>query len=223
MKASWIWTVAIAMAIAAVAALLMTPRLTGSGTPLVLDDVVPESFAGWSLDKTVTPVLPRASDDEDSLTSRIYDQTVSRTYRNADGERLMLVIAYGRNQSDALQVHRPERCYASLGFDVSKPRRRTISVAGETLPVIGLETRREARHEPVTYWTRVGSDVPSSGLEQQWSRLRVGLQGRIPDGVLIRISSISRQPDEAFDKHGAFIQALIGAIEPAQRSFFLGE
>ncbi len=217
-----IWMVALTMLIAAVAALFMTPRGAAPGTNLDLEQIVPKAFGAWRLDETVRPILPRADDDEDSLANRLYDQTVSRTYLNADGERLMLVVAYGRSQSDALQVHRPERCYASFGFDISEPRYKTVSVAGDTLPVTLLETQRQTRHEPVTYWTRIGSDVPRSGLEQQWARLKFGLRGKVPDGVLVRVSTLSRQSDVAFEKQGAFITDLINAIDPAHRDFFVG-
>src|SRR5512139_2987092 len=76
---------------------------------------VPTAFAGWRLDPTTTPVVP-----DPTLQARldsVYDQTLARSYVNAAGERVMLTIAYGRDQSsEATAVHRPEFCYGAQGF-----------------------------------------------------------------------------------------------------------
>lgn len=49
---------------------------------------------------------------------KLYSQTLTRTYINNDGYRIMLSVAYGENQlsSDVTQVHRPEFCYVAQGF-----------------------------------------------------------------------------------------------------------
>jgi len=45
------------------------------------------------------------------LLDKLYSETLSRTYVNANGYRIMLSLAYGSDQRDSLQVHKPEVCY----------------------------------------------------------------------------------------------------------------
>ena len=51
-----------------------------------------------------------------ALLDRLYEQQLSRTYENAQGYRIMLSIAYGGNQRDELELHKPEVCYVAQGF-----------------------------------------------------------------------------------------------------------
>ncbi|MFP3942407.1 MAG: exosortase-associated protein EpsI, B-type [Alphaproteobacteria bacterium] len=222
-----IWLVAAMMALSVYGAYALAPDrlVAGAGTSPALEEMVPAQFGEWRVDDSFRPVLPREEDDEDddSLAARIYDRTLVRTYRNGDDERIMLVIAYGSDQSDALQVHMPEVCYASQGFAVSKSGRAVIETGETAFPVIRLTTRRGRRHEPVTYWMRVGDRVVTSVLSRQWAKLVYGLRGRIPDGVLVRVSSISTRPEHAFLTQERFVRELIRSVDPRHRDFLLGE
>ena len=219
-----VWLTAVTMGLSVVGAYVLTPgRFATAQRQVSLESMVPVALGRWRLDETVRPVLPREKNDDRSLAARIYDQTLVRTYRNDDNDRIMLVIAYGGNQSDALQLHLPEVCYASQGFSVERAGRTVIDIGGKTaLPVLRLETRRGRRYESVTYWTRVGDSVVLSRLSRQWAKLSFGLRGKIPDGALIRVSTISNRPERAFAMQEQFVRTLLRAVAPENRSFFLG-
>src|SRR5205085_349207 len=70
----------------------------------------------WHIDPEIVPVAP--APDVQAKLERLYGQVVNRAYVNAAGEMVMLTIAYGGDQSDALKVHRQENCYAAQGFDI---------------------------------------------------------------------------------------------------------
>lgn len=220
-----IWLTAAAMGLAVIGAHLLTPvSLPAAQTHISLEDMIPERVGTWRLDQSVRPVLPRKTEDERSLAARLYDQTLVRTYRNSDHDRVMLVVAYGRDQSDALQLHLPEVCYASQGFAVKRTGRAVIDLDGTAaVPVMRLRTRRGGRYEPVTYWTRVGDAVVLSRLSRQWAKLSYGLRGKIPDGVLIRVSTISKRPKRAFATQERFVRDLLQAVASEERPFFLGK
>lgn len=220
-----IWLTAAMMVLSVIGAYQLTPeRLAVGQRHLVLENMVPAVMGHWQLDEAVKPVLPREMQDEQSLAARIYDQTLVRTYRNSNNDRLMLVVAYGRDQSDALQLHLPEVCYASQGFAVHKTGRATIDLIEDGyLPVMRLETRRGHRYEPVTYWTRVGDRVVLSRLSRQWAKLSYGMRGQVPDGVLIRVSTISSRTEHAYALEERFIRHLMQAVDPQDRPFFLGQ
>ena len=83
-----------------------------------LETMVPTRFGDWQLDETVLPVLPPP--DVEAKVKQIYDETLARTYIDRTGERVMLSIAYGGDQTGRLRVHRPESCYSGQGFLVRK-------------------------------------------------------------------------------------------------------
>ena len=71
------------------------------------------------------------------------------------------------------------------------------------------------RVEPITYWMTIGTQVARTGLETKMAQLRYSTRGLIPDGLLMRVSNISRQSAQSFRLHDAFMNALVAAV-PAQ-------
>ena len=59
------------------------------------------------------------------------------------------------------------------------------------VPVKRLVARQNSRNEPITYWITVGDKAIRSGIEQKMQRLAYGLSGKIPDGMLVRVSTIA--------------------------------
>lgn len=205
--------------------LALTPRKLSPSVAngFDLEEIVPKEFGEWKVDPRILPIQAVQTD---TLADKIYDQTVSRGYRNTAGDLIMLVIAYGRNQSDTLQIHLPEICYAANGFEVSNLVRRNILAGGKeemSLPVLSLEARIGNRHEPVTYWTRIGDALPTGNLDRQFHKISYGLRGYIPDGVLVRVSSISRGPGKDFEaRHEAFIREFLQAVPNQHLPLFIG-
>jgi len=52
--------------------------------------------------------------------------------------------------------------------------------------------------------------------------LRYGLTGRIPDGMLFRISSIDPNPAQAYRQQDVFVAQLLAAVSPAERKRLSG-
>ncbi len=174
------------MAAAAIAAPALKP--TAEAGAIDLEAVVPAAFAGWRIDPEVAPVAP-APDVQANL-ARLYDQVVARTYVNAQGERMMLTVAHGGDQSDALKAHRQEVCYRAQGFRVASLEHATLAAAGRKIPVTRFVATRGERSEPVTYWFTMGDRVVLGRLERLRVQLENGLRGRLPDGMLVRVSSL---------------------------------
>jgi EpsI family protein len=204
---------------AAIAAPQMKPvRAEGQATDL--QSLVPQAFGDWSIDPTVVPIAPTA--DVQEKLDRIYDQTVSRSYVNSAGEQMMLTIAYGGDQSDALKAHRQEVCYTAQGFTIHGLAHGDLSAAGRTIPVTRMLAVRGERSEPVTYWFTMGERVVRGRLERLNVQLASGLAGRIPDGMLVRVSSISTDVAPAFDAQQKFVAALLAAMPEAHAARVAG-
>ena len=204
---------------AALAAPAMKP-VPAEGPAADLERIVPATFGDWHIDPEVVPIAP--TPDVQAKLERIYRQIVSRTYVNAQGERMMLTIAHGGDQSDALKAHRQEACYAAQGFAIHALERGSLSAAGRTLPVTRMVAVRGARVEPVTYWFTMGDRVVLGRAERLRTQLASGLAGRIPDGMLVRVSSISADPAQAFAAQQAFAAALFGAVPAGEAARFVG-
>jgi len=206
---------------AAAAFRMPTRKLSDSLPPLRLADAVPARPGDWRLDGSLAPLV--ASADIEEQAGRIYSQTLARTFTDGSGAQVMLMIAYGEDQADATtQLHLPELCYASQGFEVARRGRGLLALPQGALPVVRLFARESNRPEPITYWTTVGDRALNSETERKLARARYALRGEIPDGMLVRVSSIDDSEPRAFRNHDRFIAAWASDVSPGLRSRFFG-
>jgi len=215
--------VGVAMVATAVATYALTPstRLAATRERFDLAAAIPAQFAGWSVDNAIAPVAPNP--DSQAALDRIYDQTLARSYIDAAGQRVMLSIAYGDDQSKALQLHLPEICYVAQGFQIVQKGEGVLASPFGPLPVKRLVARADARNEPITYWITVGDQATRAGFAQKLQLLAYGLSGKIPDGMLVRISTIDRDVPAAYRIQDAFSTALLAALTPQSRVRLLGQ
>lgn len=203
-------------------ALKPTVKVADSGPKIDLETLIPKAFDDWKIDSTITPLI--ANPEQTALISKIYNQTLSRTYVNSRNERIMLSIAYGGDQSDNMAVHKPEVCYPAQGFQILKsPAISTFKTSEGDIPVKRLVAGQGPRVEPITYWTTVGDVVQVSGLKWKLQQLKYGLTGRIPDGLLYRVSSIQTDESRAFQIQDDFTHAMLQAMKPGDRERIVGK
>ena len=203
---------------------LALPKLIvdGSEPHAKLDTIIPGSFGNWRIDPSITPLTP--SPDQVALIGEIYDETLSRTYVNDRGERVMLSLAYGRNQSRRFQIHKPEVCYVGQGFKLSDVRFGAISLRDHVVPVMEMVAVQGMRTEPITYWIRVGDELARGWVEQNAIRARYALRGQIPDGLLFRLSTISRGDyAKDFELQRRFAQELTAAVPDTKIAAVMGD
>ncbi len=190
------------------AQILMPQRLQAQTDPMPpLGQLIPETVGSWRHDAQAE--VRRGEPATQAQVQKLYSQTLARTYVNPAGERIMLAVAYGgRQMGDDLQAHRPEYCYQAQGFELIESRDMALDLAGQALPVRRLVAIRHARVEPITYWMTIGKRPALPGWQRKWAQMRSGLAGEVPDGALIRVSSLGARPDQAFALHTDFVAAL---------------
>jgi EpsI family protein len=209
--------------VSAAAAMAIVPRRSAAetGPPFVLETMIPTGFAGWRIDSRVLPVVPSA--DLQKVIEETYDQTLARTYVNAEGYQIMLSIAYGGRRNQGMDIHRPEICYPSQGFAL---RRDTVDaqllLEARTLPIKRLVAGSGNRNEPISYWLVVGRSVASFGYGHRLALLKYGLTGQVPDGMLVRVSSVDKNETRSFAMQDAFLHDLLSAVAPGDRERLLG-
>lgn len=215
--------IGLAMLAAAGMAIALTPRdrIADHGPKLDLEAMIPKHFGNWQMDETVVPIMPDPG--QQALLNKIYSQVLSRTYISGTGSQIMLAIAYGGDQSDAMQVHQPEICYPAQGFQIYRifwDKLKTIN--GQLIPVKRLVAVQGPRNEPITYWITLGKEVPDGSLRWKLAQLKYGLTGKIPDGLLFRVSSISPDDSAAFALENRFINDLLAALPSSARAKLAG-
>lgn len=185
-----------------------------------LEAIFPREFADWHIDARAAMVLP--SPATQALLDSIYNQTLTRTYINSKGQRIMLSVAYGGDQSDATRAHLPEVCYPAQGFQISQNFAGQLLLDGRAVPVRYLMSNQGNRHEPITYWLVVGDRVTVSRTDQKLAQFALGLKGLIPDGMLVRVSSINVDMARGHQLQAAFLQDLATAFPASARDRVFG-
>lgn len=181
-----------------------------------LESLFPQQVGEWQPDPVAVGFVRPAF--EQAKRFQMYDQVLERVYVNPNGERIMLSVAYGRQQSVGLQVHRPEVCYKAGGFSVGAVQSGQLALPGHTLLVTRLVATMPERQEPITYWRLLGDQVVVDEAGFKLSQVAAGLRGKgIDDGLLVRVSSLGSDAEAAWRLQTAFVQALDRAQDDAQR------
>jgi EpsI family protein len=214
----------VAMICAAIGAVVARPApiSRGAGSAFQLEQIVPLAFGSWKV--VPQPSLQLINPQTQELLDKLYSQLLTRVYVNDKGYRIMLSMAYGDDQRGGLQAHMPEVCYPAQGFTLLSRERADVPAVSGTIPVQRLNTRLGARQEPITYWFSFGNHA-MAGNDRWQMRLiefRFGLSGQVPNGLLVRVSSIDAEAPAAYLQHDRFIQDLLESLSPADRLLISG-
>src|SRR5262245_27407426 len=200
---------------ASIGAVALRPgtKVSAERPALSLDATVPREFADWreAPQTQVQVVNPQTQE----LLDKLYSEILSRVYVNSGGYRVMLSLAYGSDQRGGLQAHKPEVCYPAQGFNVRRNEADKLTTRFGEIPVRRLFTAMGTRQEPLTYWFTVGDKAVEGTTQKRLVELVFGLTGRIPDGMLFRVSSIDPDEGRAYRMQAQFIEDLLQAVPPA--------
>lgn len=190
-----------------------------------LKQIVPLNFGSWRGGESGDIVIPRT---EGSLAARLYSDELGRLYRNVDSDAnigdVMLLAAYGKSQSDSLQLHRPEVCYPANGFAITYRKFVDIRIGQFTIPAVALTAVAGSRIEDIVYWTRLGEALPRTAGEQRTDRLEAAMAGYVGDGVLMRASMVRSDPtNQGFDMLSDFMAQLVAAVAQRDRPALIGK
>jgi len=219
------WLAVLFMATCVAFAFWLTPHATWFGhigSPQ-FENVVPQQFGDWIEVSDAAGSAIVDPEQQDAL-NNLYTQIVGRTYlHKPSGRQVMLSIAYGDNQTFSKQLHRPESCYSSQGFNIENLHEEVLKTSNFPISVRRMTASRSSTLEQVTYFIRIGDKVisgPPSALN--YARMGMGLKGYIADGLLFRISEVSDDAKLSNQLNDQFINDLLKAITPAQQAILIG-
>ena len=202
-----------AFAVTAAAAFAATPRRAEHRLAKAkLGDLIPLQIGAWRYATSDGVVVPREDGPVDG-----YDQVLTRVYEAHGLPSIMLLIAYGSTQGGSLQLHRPETCYPGQGFTMSGFAERTLQPAANAhVAARTFTATRDDRVERLVYWTRIADSFPRSTAEEYRAIIGSVLHGVVPDGVLVRVSTIGADLERSDRALADFSAALIDAPAAAR-------
>lgn len=197
-----------------------THKIVNDEGPIELVKLVPETIGDWK--SVPQDVAVYVNPQQVETINRIYSQTLSRTYVNSVGDHLMLSIAYGEDQSDQNQLHLPDVCYPAQGFQIKESQKGILRTDYGEIRVKRLLTYMGGRVEPLTYWTTVGRFVVSGATETKLAQLKYGFRSTIPDGLIVRVSSITNDEQHAYSLQQDFVREFVNLMTDQQRERVVG-
>ena len=180
--------------------------------------ILPATVGPWRSRPSVELVLPPA----DALSEKLYENLETRIYEGKDLPQIMFVIAYSSIQSDNVHVHRPEVCYPAAGLKIMSNEGLKLTVGNKKIAARFLAADRDGPVEYILYWVRVGKEFPAKWLDQRVEMMIANVAGHLPDGVLVRFSTISNDAAEASATLTNFATQMAGALNSQAKMIFFG-
>ncbi|WP_082696172.1 exosortase-associated protein EpsI, B-type [Aquitalea pelogenes] len=211
------------MLLAAVIAYALTPRIyTADSNNIDLSAMVPARFADWQQVEMKGVIVNPEVDDQ---LAKVYAQVLERVYVNTQGQRIMLSIAYSRDQrqSSGQQTHLPDLCYPAQGFALHDKHQMTLQLGSQTLAVNSMIAQRDQRVEPLMYWITTNGVVSTERNSRKLNQVQAGLKGLIYDGMIIRVSTINEDTNAARLLEADFLSKLSQSQTPANRAQIFGK
>lgn len=187
--------------------------------PLVSE--VPQTFRHWSL--SPTNVAAVVDPTQQSVLEYLYAETLGANYVNAKHQVVMLSLAYGKVQSDGSDVHKPDLCYPAQGFRILEEKNFPLALdANRTISVRYLKTQNGSRVEPLLYWTTAGDYLYQSKIQKKLIGFKYSRDNLIPDGLVLRVSTIDTDSAAAIDLLSNFIKEWYTSMPETKRVRYFG-
>ena len=181
-----------------------------------LGTLIPQKIGPWQFSGSAGIVNAQEDGPIDG-----YDQVLTRTYSASGLPEIMLLMAYGSAQGGGLQLHRPETCYPGQGFRLSDFADWEVKPGpGQTFESRAFTATRDERIERVVYWTRIADSFPLTTAQEYRAIFASLLAGLVPDGLLVRISTIGAEISKSDRALRAFQAALVHEAVAARAVLF---
>ena len=97
-----------------------------------------------------------------------------------------------------------------------------MPIDGRAIQVRRLVGALGPRFEPITYWITLNDEATLPGFRRKLKQIALGLRGQIPDGMLVRVSTIGLAEKAAYAVQDGFIAELARHLGPELRARYFG-
>ncbi len=158
-----------------------------------------------------------------------YDIVASRRYQHTDGRKVLVVMTWS-GDGFRRQGHDQQLCYGASGFTVSSPHSISIHTDAGIIEAMAFTASLPAVEEDVLYW-RVTDGTREIGISSRGTmlhRLQRLLylpnlfQGKLPDNLMVRVSSVRERDGQPATAHFDYIREWAMAISSGDRIRIMG-
>ena len=208
------------LAVTAASTVLKPRRMFASITHDELSAVIPKQVGAYRFASSSGLVLP----PRDELSEKLYDQVLTRVYVAPGKLPIMALFAYGSVQNLSLELHRPDECYPQQGFNITEPEILPLVFGGHRIPASILAAHRPDGYvEQVIFWSRIGDQFPSNRTAQSLLVAQENFAGRMPDGLLVRLSVPTADTAAAIAATDEYLTEMNRNLTPLGRRIVFGE
>lgn len=183
-----------------------------------------------------TPIVTHVTSPAwNSTAEKEYDKVAAQSYLDEYGNKITVVMTWSRNGIQRAG-HIQQLCYTTQGFSISKPRDIEVSFPSRTLSVTVFEASRLGGEvDDVLYWRVTGGKVMENIMENKFNNYRLShrilkikevinhLTGKIPDNVMVRISSVRSHKERPSAVPLQYLQEYVPLLSLSDRKLLLGE
>lgn len=185
-----------------------------------LDAAIPLTVGEYRFVSSSGLVLP----PRDELSEKLYDQVLTRAYSAPGRLPVFALLAYGSVQNLSLELHRPDECYPQQGFTITRPAPLLLALDRYRIPASMLTARRASGYvEQVLFWSRIGTQFPADRTDQSLLVAAENFAGRMPDGLLVRLSVPTADRQRGLAAARGFLADLEQGLPPLGRRIVFGE
>lgn len=199
-------------------AMSLKPDTHYAQRPSNFEQTIPRVVGSWVEVQQAKPQVNVVS-DEKTLINQLYDDTLMRTYADAEGHQVMVALAYAKEQRQDVKIHQPDVCYPAQGYQLIHSKLKQFTNLGSRDSVFGKQQLYygQNHYEAVSYWIRVGDRSMTSGLQMRLKIIQDGLlKRRLDDGILVRVSMFvadEAQVKQAYAIQEKFLADFVVAVE----------
>jgi EpsI family protein len=188
-----------------------------------LEMMLPKVIGEWQEQPNLSFAV--INPEQKQMLETLYSDTLSRTYVNPEGYKIMLSIAYGKTQRDGMEMHKPDICYPAQGFEILNKGVVSFELRAseKMMKVNKMVTKNRDRMEPLIYWTLVGTQIFNSRLEKKYYEFTYAMRNKVADGMLVRVSSIDADTTHAFDMQSRFVKQMYSVTSDKTNVRLFGE
>ncbi|MBI3471891.1 MAG: EpsI family protein [Candidatus Solibacter usitatus] len=155
--------------------------------------------------------------DEETQSVLRADDTLTRTYAHSDQRRAaQLFVAFFKTQRTGQKPHSPKNCLPGSGWEMTRPGRIQVAVAGEPRPIEinkYLVTHGEER-SIVLYWYQTSNRIIASEYSAMYWLIADSIRYNRTDTALVRVvSPVAGNDEDAAVQTGVeFVQAFYPSL-----------
>jgi hypothetical protein len=163
-----------------------------------------------------------------------YDLAFARTYSNESGQKINIIMTWSR---DGIRRagHVQQLCYSAGGASVNMKNDMNLDIDNKNMTLTSFAaTLPGGVVEDVLYWRITGGFIEQNrtgleGIDYRLSHRVMKMQGmvhllfgKIPDNIMVRVSSVRLSPETQTTAHLLYIKEYLQVLSNKDKSVLMG-